>query len=483
MAWRLADSVVHGEIDNRTRGIVRGKVWLQGSPDPVVLELEGNPASDLMGCHLVFRRRSSSAEEPNLSHGPNSQNTQNTQDPQNSQIAGGHSDALLLNMRQSGLAGEITAARKVRVLPKTAHEAEGDPNINPSADGAPDTGTPDTSSQWLRWLEQGKPISSLPLANLLYVEWFSKANGRVVLELVDFELTISEPAWQPTDSMLLEESAPNTATQELVDQLEEEFDATEFDMETEHSLSEFEWEAIFRESDRFAEKATELFEKYSDDPDFEEILSRELGWEIAQNDEDPDEEEPGFGLGTGLPESFDTGVDTSAWDQSEDWAESHAGISEESHELRLPDPEREGVHWVCDRHGHILHPFAKRILDCALAWRRGFVEMGSLKEGEQGLDGVPVLRDLILELQHAGTRCAGALQGLAYAENPHQPGFMVARLKRALRHLHLAMGSLQGAQEAGWTKDPQAQEMRMELFAFRTEVLDWMKRIRSGDLS
>ena len=29
MAWRIHDSVQRGEIDNRERGVVRGKIWLR----------------------------------------------------------------------------------------------------------------------------------------------------------------------------------------------------------------------------------------------------------------------------------------------------------------------------------------------------------------------------------------------------------------------------------------------------------------------
>ena len=30
MAWRIAKNVERGEIDNRERGIVRGRIWLRG---------------------------------------------------------------------------------------------------------------------------------------------------------------------------------------------------------------------------------------------------------------------------------------------------------------------------------------------------------------------------------------------------------------------------------------------------------------------
>ena len=42
MAWRIQDSVIRGEIDNRVKGHVRGELWLDGLDEPVKLELEVN---------------------------------------------------------------------------------------------------------------------------------------------------------------------------------------------------------------------------------------------------------------------------------------------------------------------------------------------------------------------------------------------------------------------------------------------------------
>jgi hypothetical protein len=42
MAFRIHESVVRGEVDNRVKGFVRGKIWIEGRAEPVLLELEGN---------------------------------------------------------------------------------------------------------------------------------------------------------------------------------------------------------------------------------------------------------------------------------------------------------------------------------------------------------------------------------------------------------------------------------------------------------
>ena len=49
MAFRIHDSVVRGEMDNRMPGIVRGKIWVHSRIEPVVLELKGNAWPDLAG--------------------------------------------------------------------------------------------------------------------------------------------------------------------------------------------------------------------------------------------------------------------------------------------------------------------------------------------------------------------------------------------------------------------------------------------------
>ena len=54
MAFRIHNSVVRGEIDNRVKGVVRGKIWIAGRPEPVALELAGNAWPDLAGCLLTF---------------------------------------------------------------------------------------------------------------------------------------------------------------------------------------------------------------------------------------------------------------------------------------------------------------------------------------------------------------------------------------------------------------------------------------------
>ena len=88
MAFRIHDSVVRGEIDNRVRGIVRGSLWLEGCLQPVVLELRGNAQPDLAGCLLTFTNPLERVSHAGLDS---------------------------LHPVQRGSIGDLTASRKVRV--------------------------------------------------------------------------------------------------------------------------------------------------------------------------------------------------------------------------------------------------------------------------------------------------------------------------------------------------------------------------------
>jgi hypothetical protein len=145
MAFRIHESVVRGEIDNRVKGVVRGKIWVEGCAGPVVLELKGNAWPDLAGCLLTFTN------------------------PQK-RIPHQHLDSL--RSIQRGGIGDLTASRKVRVFDVPLEEA----------------------LDMIR--RQEKPPEHM--ANCLYLEWFSDANGRVVVESADYELKISAPEWRMT---------------------------------------------------------------------------------------------------------------------------------------------------------------------------------------------------------------------------------------------------------------------------------------------
>lgn len=55
MACRIHDSIRYGEIDNRVKGRVTGRIWCFALEQPVQLQLSGNPLRDLAGHRLTFK--------------------------------------------------------------------------------------------------------------------------------------------------------------------------------------------------------------------------------------------------------------------------------------------------------------------------------------------------------------------------------------------------------------------------------------------
>ncbi|WP_255599768.1 hypothetical protein [Actomonas aquatica] len=159
MAWRIDEAVVRGEIDNRERDRVVGRIWFVGRDEPVELALKGNPWRDIAGRRLVFIN-----PEPSESGG------------------------IEIATRQEGVVGDITASRKVKV-----------PDIPISQIGEYYAAKKEWTWHW---------------GNALYLEWISEANGRVVIETASFELRVEgEGAWEMSAA---EEVAQREANQRAI---------------------------------------------------------------------------------------------------------------------------------------------------------------------------------------------------------------------------------------------------------------------------
>src|SRR4051812_40932464 len=96
MPFRIHESVVRGEIDNRRKGTIVGKIWLAERNDPLILDLRGNACRDLAGCLLEFRNRNAAVKDLNMDS---------------------------LASAQTGSIGDLTASRKVRVFDIPVAEA------------------------------------------------------------------------------------------------------------------------------------------------------------------------------------------------------------------------------------------------------------------------------------------------------------------------------------------------------------------------
>jgi hypothetical protein len=396
MAFRIHDSVVRGEIDNREKGIVRGKIWVHGRLDPVVLELTGNAHPDLAGCLLTFRNPLETFAHPGLDG---------------------------LNPLQQGTAGDLTASRKVRVFDLPIEEA------------------------YDRCKRGERPPEHL--ANCLYLEWFSVANGRVVIESTDYQLDVSAPLWRLTpeeEQQRAQDAAAGFAN--FMKKLSDALEQSRFKAPEHREMDEFDWEKSFRESDALTDKAMEIQDKYGDDPNFEEILAREMGWDKPRED---------------------AGEEDGGWDVDE-----MNRICADAIENPVePNPLTEGVDWIRNKHGHVSHPLEARILESGVAMWNWCEEHELL-----GHNGDPDVADLVFKFQSCGAKCAGALGGLAYESEARNAGFIVAGLKRALNLLNESLEAGTRVEAKKLMPAERLEEFRTELFAVREEILALMKRFR-----
>jgi hypothetical protein len=400
MAFRIQDSVLRGEIDNRVKGIVRGTIWLEGRAEPVELELKGNAHPDLAGCKLAFMNPLKPLLDPRLS---------------------------ALAPLQRGMIGDLTASRKVRV--------------------------PDVPiEEFVNWpKEKGPPPEHM--ANCLYLEWFSEANGRVVIESPDYELTISAPEWgmTPEDEIQRAKDAAagwNGFIQQLNDALEKH---QEGQKDPEEDWDEHDYERFMKECDARTDKYMELVEKYGDSEDAEAQIAREMGWDGEDDADDADGN-----------------------DGEQMTVEEMNRITEEALNgpASGPDPLTEGKDWIRLENGEIRHPLQYRCFESAVKFQRETDALG-LGESEDN-----DLNDFIFEFQTTSVKLAGALAGIAEGRMPRDPSFTVAYLKRALGHLHKAQGGLEAVAPRKLLPDKMAAEARKELFEIREQLLRLMDEFR-----
>jgi hypothetical protein len=377
MAWRIADNIVRGEIDNRTPGLVHGEIWLAGIKVPLTLKLIGNGHKDLAGCKLTFSNPTPKA------------------DP-----------SLTLKADQTGTVGDMTAARKVRVIDNLDYKA----------------------------LTDNQPFSE-HMANLLYLEWFSDTNGRVVIESTDYEIEIGEPAWRlsPEDeSRQLEANAE--AMQSFMDQITESFDPREEAAYNGDPKDEFEWELFLRASDRRSTKLGELLEKYNGHPDRDRLIARGMGWKEIE-------------------EMLDA--------QAESLEE-----EEEDEALEFDEPDEEEI---ARAERPIRHPLVTRIIDRS-------VELSRLTENQRDDD----INEMVGSYMVVGPKIAGALTigDDDLAPDLNMSGLVVAKLKRAIGELSRALTAAERLRESKRQLPFSIDDWITEMLETRQEILALMDDFR-----
>ena len=397
MAFRIHDSVVRGEIDNRVKGVVRGKIWLECRAEPMLLELEGNAWPDLAGCLLSFINRQKPLPHPHLDS---------------------------LHALQLGRIGDLTASRKVRAFEVPLLEA----------------------LEMIRRKE--KPPEHI--ANSLYLEWFSQANGRVVIESADYELTISAPEWRLT----LEEDADRAwkAAAGMTDFMGKLTEAIEQHQrghkDPEQEWDEHDYEKFLKESDARTDKFLELQDKYGDSDEAEAKIAKEMGWDRELTQEEAELERQRI---------------------EEMNAACEAALNEPEPK---PDPHREGIDWIRTEDGRLRHPLQHRCFESGLKFWHQAEDLGLVDSADEDLGR------FLFEFQTTGAKLAGALNGIARGASLPDAMFTVAYLKRALDHLHKSQAGLEAVAPKKLLPEPMIAEARKELLEIREGILRLMDELR-----
>jgi hypothetical protein len=393
MAFRIHDSVVRGEIDNRTKGVVRGQILLEGRAEPVVIELRGNGWPDLAGCLLTFinpRKR----------------------------IAHPHLDSL--NPIQRGSIGDLTASRKVRVFDVPLEEA----------------------------LEMFRRKEKPPehMANSLYLEWFSEANGRVVIESADYDLTISAPEWRlnPEDEAARAEQAA-AGMADFMGRLTAAIEEQQRGQKNpEQEWDEHDYEKFLKESDARTDKYAELLDKYGDSDEAQVQIAEEMGWNRNENE---DEQMP--------VEEINAICEDAANEPPPE-----------------PDPQREGIDWIRIENGDLRHPLQHRCFESSVKLQKAADKLGLKDSEEKALD------QFIFEFHMTAAKLAGALSSVASGEKIRDSAFTVAYLKRALDHLYKSQAGLEAVAAKKILPELTITEARKESLEIREAILRLMDEFR-----
>jgi hypothetical protein len=397
MAFRIHDSIVRGEIDNRVKGTVRGKIWLEGRAKPVILELEGNACPDLAGCLLKFTNPQKRIRHPGLDS---------------------------LRALQQGTIGDITASRKVRVFDIPVEDA------------------------YLMCKRGKKPPEHL--ANCFYLEWFSKANGRVVIESTDYILDISAPEWRMTSDENVERTKlASKGMDKFMHRLTEAIEKHQRGQkDPEEKWDEHDYEKFLKESDARTDKYGELLEKYGDSDEAQQKIAKEMGWVHELTDEEAEAERHRI-------EEMNRACEEA--------------LNEPPPE---PEPHREGIDWIRTKNGDIAHPLQHRCAQSALKFWKQARKIGMEKRPDKALE------QFISEFQTAAAKLAGALNGIAEGRGFADDALTVAWLKRALNHLHKSQAALEAVAPKKIFPARTIANARKELFKIREGVLKLMDEFR-----
>lgn len=320
-------------------------------------------------------------------------------------------DLTALDPDQVGLVGDMTAARRV-CKPARQHNA---------------------APHW---------------ENRLYLEWFSEANGRVLIEAANFKLRISAHQWQMDED---EEDAQKLANlQAMRDFLARMIQRPTAESGTTTQSSGL--DAITRDAERASRAFGEVLEKYGADPDSERKEAFVMGWDrkleaLADLDEALD--------GRNLPWITDDDDDGN-WNHLMDLCEEHFGDG---------DPEGdEGIDGFAEE-----EPVVEKSRELCLRAMHLI--------DQHAMPGTPAYRVIGSLLEISG-KLTGAID--AGHDAPSEKSYVLNMLKHCLALANEALGAMQ--QLLATETDPEQQSdlngLLNGIFEVREDITELHREIR-----
>jgi hypothetical protein len=321
-----------------------------------------------------------------------------------------------LRGKQTGVVGDITASRKVRV-PEIPLDQIGE------------------------YYAARKPFP-WHWGNSLYLEWFSMANGRVVIESASYELTVvGEAAWEMTEEEeRIQRQANGEAMVQFMERLgkavAETAEREEAALEEDGPQSEEEAERMLEESERLVDRIQARMEREGPDADYEKILEEELERQSRERGEPP------------LTPEEET--------RSAEWIEELNRAAEEAASDSEAPEEADRKHLLAERAFEFSVRLHEEVDD------HDWVPAGASPEH-------PVA-ELVATAMQASAKLAGALNGEDYPPPVVNCGHVIARLKRAVSYLNDAQLAADACAEQELTDSAWLAKARREIAALAAET-------------
>ncbi len=409
MAFRIDTAIIRGEINNEVHGQVTGKLWIADREDPIILRLRGNAHRDIAGCHLSFVNTKVKPQASSQS----------------------------LATEQEGAVGDMTASRKVKI-----------PTI------------PD--DEIYARIDRKEAIPTC-LSNCLYLEWFSQANGRVVIEGTDFKIRVSEPQWTLAPEEEAEQIDENSLQmRNFIEEIADRLSGEDPGSGDSRPLDEFEWEERLKESDRITDAYMEALDKYRDHPDQDRAVARAMGWDAIADECDTSDP---------WDDDMNPEMDFSdEEDEDEDEEDGDSAAMDDEDEFFFGEGDDDDL----DQH----HPLYERVHSFTVILT-GYAQSRGLMDPVDKDKGSPSpLQNVVFATMDLAAKLAGALNGLGSGLDP-EPGLVIAWLKRGLPVLDRALSGCEQAVtekrvDPGWIA-----EVRAELFEIRTQMLELIQQFRN----